>query len=38
MIAFDKANTEGPKSNVYLDFLSLPKSLVYKEYLGLSVV
>ena len=31
MIVFDLSNTVYPRGNIYLDLLSLPKSLVYKE-------
>ena len=31
MIVFDLENTLDPKGNIYLDLLSLPNSLVYKE-------
>ena len=31
MTVFDLVNTVDPKGNIYLDLLSLPKLLVYKE-------
>ena len=31
MIVFYLANTVDPKGNIYLDLLSSPKSVVYKE-------